>query len=341
MSRLTQILALGLLSAASVAAQAAPNCASFKSGAYRVINHQETDAAWRHHVLQFNADTLTVSLFDGSSVTLVPQAEKCAYGLPDGGSLVVSRSGVFAVREAGGATMALGLPEMTVAKKALAGVYNYIGAEKWLEDGLFHTTFGQVEIDAKGRVRSASCGEGGIEACGPLGDVFATTAANVDGGYDFTQLDGSPTERLFTFKTKDGTLLAVVGENQIHIAVPALSRTLPAVGALPANWSMSQNPQGLTGGLALEHRKVISVDPVAQSFVRKAAETCVKQTWFVNRGHDGVNFRDKGTGTNCAGQTVNVSAVSALNSGLGFSVFGWESSDLAKARFFGYGIDQP
>ncbi|MBN8488449.1 MAG: hypothetical protein J0M20_12105 [Burkholderiales bacterium] len=341
MSSLSRHLVLGLLTAASLAAQAAPNCASLKSGDYRMINHREADPDWRHHLVHFDAPTLTFTAFNGETLTLTPLAEKCAY-TGDGGNsqVVVSRSGVMVVRDTVNGAMVLGLPEMTLSLKAIAGLHNYLGAGKE-DDGLMHTYGGQVAIDNKGRVRAADCGDGGIGACGPLDKVFATLAPHPDGGFDMVYKDGSPTERLFAFKNKDGLVAVVVGLDQIHIATPVVARALPPVGPLPNNWSLSQNAQGVTSALSFEHREVVSVDVATQSFVRRSLDSCVQQTWFINQGHDGVSFRDRGTGTNCAGQTVNVSAVQALGTGLGFSVFGWESSDPTKARFFGYGIDQP
>jgi hypothetical protein len=336
-----QLVILGLLAAASLGAQAAPNCASLKSGDFRMINHREADPVWRHSKLAFDAKTLTFTDIDGAQITLTPAAEPCAY-TTDGGNtqVVVSRSGVMVVRDAVENAMVLGLPEMDVPLKSLAGLHNYLGAGKE-NDGLLHTYGGQVSIDNKGRLRAADCGDGGIGACGPLDKVFATLTPNPAGGYDVAYKDGSAAERLFAFRNKDGLVAVVVGLDQIHVATPVKARTLPAVGALPSNWSLSQNPQGVTSALSFEHREVVSVDAASQSFVRRSLDTCVQQTWYINQGHDGVNFRDRGTGTNCAGQTVNVSAVQALVTGLGFSVFGWESSDTTKARFFGYGIDQP
>lgn len=341
MSRFSRPLVLGLLAATCLGAQAAPNCASLKSGDYRVINHREADPDWRHHVMQFDAATLTFTDFNGETFTLTPAAEKCAYTGDNGNTqVVVSRSGVMVVRDATNGAMALGLPEMAVSLKTITGLHNYIGAIKE-NDGLMHTYGGQVAIDNKGRVRAADCGDGGIGACGPLDKPFATLAPNPAGGFDVSYKDGSPTERLFAFKNKDGLVVVVVGLDQIHIATPVVARTLPPVGALPNNWSLSQNAQGTTSALSFEHREVVSVDVANQSFVRRSLDTCVQQTWFINQGRGGVSFRDRGTGTNCAGQTVNISAVQALGTGLGFSVFGWESSDPTKARFFGYGIDQP
>jgi len=341
MSRLSHPLVLGLLAAASLGAQAAPNCASLKSGDYRMINHREADPDWRHHVMQFDAATLTFTDFQGGTVTLTPRAEKCAYTAEGGATeLVVAKSGILVVRDAANGAMALGLPEMAVPLKSLAGLHNFLGAAKE-SDGLLHTHAGQVQIDKKGRMSSSDCGDGGIGACGPLGKPFASLAPNPAGGYDMSYQDGSPTERLFAFKNKDSLVAVVVGLDSIHVATPVAARALPQLGALPNNWSLSQNPQGTTSALSFEHREVVSTDVATQSFVRRSLDTCVQQTWFINQGHDGVSFRNKGTGTNCSGQTVNISAVQALVTGLGFSVFGWESSDTSKARFFGYSADQP
>ncbi|MBQ0959115.1 hypothetical protein KAK06_09090 [Ideonella sp. 4Y11] len=341
MSRFFRPAILGLLACACLGAHAAPNCASLKSGDYRLINHREADPDWRHHVMQFDAASLTFTDFTGGTFTLTPAAEKCAYS-GDGGNvqLVVSRSGILVVRDATNGAMALGLPEMALDLKALVGLHNFLGAGKQ-EDGLMHTDAGQISIDRRGRVRSAGCGDGGIGACGPTDKLFATLTPNPAGGFDMAFKDSSYTERLFAFKNRDGLVAVVVGQDQIHVATPALARTLPAVGPLPNNWSLSQNPQGTTSALNFEHREVVSVDAVSQSFVRRSLDSCVQQTWFINQGHAGVTYREKGTGTNCTGQTVNLNAVHALGTGLGFSVFGWESSDPAKARFFGFGIDQP
>ncbi|MBQ0930211.1 hypothetical protein [Ideonella alba] len=330
-------LSAAALVLSALPASAAVNCPSLATGDYRVINFRETDPNWRHHVLHLDGDTLTVTLWNGETATLTPQAESCAYMTPDMEPMMVSRSGVFIIRSPLG--MAIGLPEMTLPRKALVGTYNMIGASMG-DDGLFHTDSGQVQVDSKGQLRLSTCGDGGIGACGAPGSVFGQLVANTGGGYDLQFTDGG-VDRVFTFKNKNGAVHVVVSLNQLHVLTPAVARSLPAVGSRDANWSFSQSANGQLSGVNFEHRRVLSADAATQSFVRRANENCVKQTMLVNLGHDGVVGRAAGSGKNCSGQTVNFNAVAGLPTGLGLTVFGWESSDPTMPRYFGLAVEQP
>lgn len=184
---LRQLLAATALVLSALPAAAAVNCPSLATGDYRVINFRESDPAWRHHVLHLDGDTLTVTLWNGETATLTPQAESCAYMTPDLEPMMVSRSGVFIIRSA--QSLVIGLPEMTLPRKALAGTYNMIGASLG-DDGQFHTDTGQVQVDSKGQLRMATCGDGGVGPCGTPGAVFGQLLANAGGGYDLQFTDG-------------------------------------------------------------------------------------------------------------------------------------------------------
>lgn len=331
------VLAGAALALSALPALAGVNCPFLNTGDYRVINFREPDPQWRHHVMHLDADTLAVTLWTGETVTLSPQAQSCAYMTPDLEPVMVSRSGVFIIRSQTG--LVIGLPEMTLPRKTLAGTYNMIGASLG-DDGQFHTDTGQVQVDSKGQLRLATCGDGGVGPCGAPGDVFGQLVANAGGGYDLQFVDGG-VDRVFTFKNKNGAVHVVASLNQLHVLTPAVARTLPAAGSRDANWSFSQAADGQVSGVNFEHRRVLSVDVASQSFVRRANENCVKQTLFVNQGHDGVVGHPAGSGKNCGGQTVNFNAVAGLPTGLGLTVFGWESSDPTLPRYFGLAVEQP
>ena len=65
-------------------------CAGLRSGSYRSLNPNETDPAWANHVFTFDASTLNVKFFDGTSTTLT-DAGNCVFNTADGTKLMVSK----------------------------------------------------------------------------------------------------------------------------------------------------------------------------------------------------------------------------------------------------------
>src|SRR5206468_3127911 len=102
------------------------------SGRYRALNPNETDPAWANHVFTFDAGTLNVKFFDGTSTTLT-DAGNCVFSTADGTKLMVSKSGAIVALTAVSATQtqaSVVIPEQTIPLSELAGSWNVFGYER-------------------------------------------------------------------------------------------------------------------------------------------------------------------------------------------------------------------
>jgi hypothetical protein len=340
-SVLASLLALTLGSPVAQAAGAA-GCKGFKSGTYVALNAHETDDVWRANIIDFNADTLTVTDADGTT-QLSAAAQTCAFTLPSGDPLVVSPAGVFTARLSADQAMVLGLPMQSVSLAKLAGTWNYL--RNYRQDGLWHTTNGQLTIKRNGTFSAGSCAADGGNCSAPK--VIGTLSVNPAGGLDLTEPDGL-TNRLFALRNKDGKMMLAgvgvgVGEAALTLASPSLPLDLPAVGDKWAIWDLSAGPSGQPGALSTSSFKVLSVDTVAGSYTRKRLEDCRRDSWSLNHGRDGVAFRDLTPFQRCDGSTgtANKSLALSLRQGFGLTAYGWESTDETEARYFGLSISQP
>jgi hypothetical protein len=341
-SVLASLMAL-TLSTSVVHAAGAAGCKGFKSGSYVALNAHESDDVWRANIIEFNADTLTVTDADGTT-QLSAASQTCAFTLPSGDPLVVSPAGLFTARLSADKAMVLGLPLQSVSLAKLAGTWNYLRNAR-LDDGLWHTMNGQVIVKRNGRLSASTCWADGSNCAAPM-DV-GTLVANPAGGYDLTKAEGV-VDRFFALRNKDGQMMLAgvgvgVGESALTVAAPVLALGLPTVGDKSAAWDISVNPSGQPSALGSGSFKVLQVDTANSSYTRKRLEDCRRDTWQVNHGRDGMSYRDLTPFTRCDGSTgtANKNLSLSLRQGFGLAAFGWESTDDTEARYFGLSISQP
>lgn len=135
----------------------ASTCAWLRSGRFRLINAAETDPAWRAHVIELDATTLTVKAWDNSTTTLTDQGE-CKFTFEDSdqrGTLLVSSAGSIAVYSESKTTtdksFALGMPEQSLPASALAGTWN---TTFWGYEGAIATPGFLAELNGNGSINA-------------------------------------------------------------------------------------------------------------------------------------------------------------------------------------------
>ena len=183
---------------------AASGCASLKSGTYRALDLHEGDDGdnWK---IQVDATALTVAYPDGTSEVLVDQGG-CHFTLvsDEPASMYVSKSGVSVVRDGADsvpATPVLVLPEQTIAVSELAGTWNVMSHERGDRASRRSRSRSRLSFDANGNLTGGTeCDD--FETCVPWANGAATVTVHPDGGFNFTEADGSA--RIFAFKSADG-----------------------------------------------------------------------------------------------------------------------------------------
>ncbi|MEK8047286.1 hypothetical protein [Ideonella margarita] len=332
-------LATLTLPMAAQAAVGAANCPGLKTGDYVALGPFDGDVTTRVEPVGLDATTLVVTTPDGPK-QLTADADKCAFTTPEGLALrVANTSGVFLVTgENGGALV---VPKQVVARKALAGTWNYMRQEQGT-DGILHTYNGKLEVTATGRVTGTNCDSAGLN-CGTQFKL-GTLVAEAAGGFSVTNPEGVRTW-LFPIKSKDGSL-AMIGVDPeatlgaITVLAQARPLALPTAGDKFANWDKQFPGNGTYSPLAAYSYRILSTDPTTNSFVRRRTEDCRKETWVVNSGRDGLQFRKPGSSTLCDGSVASYGAnlVMNLRSSFGFSVYGYESTN---THYFGMSIARP
>jgi hypothetical protein len=323
-------------------AQAKPTfCKSFKTGDYRLINPRNPVATDRGLLFKYDATTMVATFPGGATVQLTPTADECAFTTPDGQPVVVSRAGMFLARiaDAYGEHLALGMPETTSPLDSLAGRWNTFGTVRGA-DGEFHQSNSQAIIEPTGEIKPYYCGDDGLDECVRL-PASGMLSANPEGGFNLTMQGVAEVQRAFLYRKGDGAVLAVVGGDKLQIYTPQARRDLPRVDGRTVQWSLSQDATGTAGALTTEHRVIVSIDEAKQTFVRKVEETCVAKTYFINAGRNGMNYVGEGAGHDCADNIVPIDNMNLMVTNLGLSVFGWESVDSRKPRYFGLSLSHP
>ena len=152
---------------------------------------------------------------DGTSEVLVDQGG-CHFTLvsDEPASIYVSKSGVSVVRDGADsvpATPVLVLPEQTIAVSELAGTWNVMSHERGDPGEPTIPLALTLTFDANGNLTGgAECDD--FETCVPWANPAATVTVHPDGGFNYTDSDGSA--RIFAFKSADGHLtLYMVGKS--------------------------------------------------------------------------------------------------------------------------------
>ncbi len=327
-----------------------PDCSALRSGTYRIVDVYEQDPARITYTTELDAPTLTMLFADGSKDQGVSEGG-CAFTFSNGGTkVVVSQAGVLVVTTSRQGSSkyrySLAFPEQAANLAALAGSWNLLqiyprGSTP--EAPLWDVAMG--DISAAGVIS-------GMQICYRQEPCVVDSGAptgvklHAQAGYEFV-FSGAVTEvsRVFTYTPGSGQpMLVATSGNGAIIGTPRSGLGLRSVGDNWATWELTVNAQGVVpSSFALSNFEVLSVDSVAQSYVRRRAQDGVQNTLMMNKPRTGFTFRAPGTATNSAGNTVNVSeAYSMPLLGTGVTVYGGISNQAVPSQvFFGASILRP
>lgn len=346
---LPQTLSMLALSASATLASSAqaqsvlPSCPAMKTGTYVALNPLDPDPAWRVNVLSINGDTLTVTDRDGSQ-QLGATPTLCQFTLPNGGPLVMSRKSTFMFRgtdPASGVFSGFGMPLKKVPFADMVGTWNFMRREPSDTVVGSATYNGQVSISSTGQLTVSTCDSQGGNCSGVI--TGSRLRVNTAGGFTMTNSDGK-IERFFALKTANGEKVVVgvgIDHDAFTVMAPPTPRTLPAVGARWAQWEMTHGWNGTISNVDVSSYRVVASDPVTQQYKRRRLENCRLDTWTVNSGRDGMNYRAAGQSKDCSGAPLSYGSNLAmtLRETFGFTVFGYEPAN--GQGFFGIAIDKP
>ncbi|MEP7302328.1 MAG: hypothetical protein ABI699_12435 [Caldimonas sp.] len=259
-------------------AAAAANCASLRSGRYRVVVNEDGGTAASTEVVVFDAATLTVVGSGGTPNQLVATGP-CTYTNPAGGEVAVSRAGVVISRVGGNAGLvgAVFFPEQAHALTELTGDYNALAFDRTSTNGPIHLTSSTFGLDLAGKVSA-------LNFCDDLRTCVASTVAtlpdlrlspNAGGGFDLTNTTAGYVDRAFAYRAGGGELMLVLLAKAGHItfATANLPVNLPAVGRVQTFWNMFIGAQyTAAAALNLSRNTVVSADAANGSFVRAAVQ---------------------------------------------------------------------
>ena len=317
-------------------------CAGLRSGSYRSLNPNETDPAWANHVFTFDASTLNVKFFDGTSTTLT-DAGNCVFNTADGTKLMVSKSGAIVALTAVTATQtqaSVVIPEQTIPLSELAGSWNVLSYERDTAGALLKPTTATITLDATGTFTAGSdCV--GLSACTAWTSLPAKLTVGDTGGFQFTDTDGN-IHKVFAFKTGDSQLsLYVLDANNMGFSVAAkqLAVALPEVGAENKFWDFTIGSAGYASTVTDTTTTVQAVDTTAGSYTRVRASDGRVDGFSINKPRDGLRYRAAGSSATTSGGTVNYSEIIAMTlPGTGLSLY---VSGSATQNFFGVSVNHP
>ncbi|MEO8835852.1 MAG: hypothetical protein ABI364_03845 [Caldimonas sp.] len=274
-------------------APAAPNCASLRSGRYRIVVNEDGGAAPLTGVVTVNAPALTLMNPTGGIQQLVATGP-CTYSNADGGEVFVNRAGI-AISRVDNSTPALRaavmFPEQDHAVADLAGDYNTMAFDGTPTAGSNHLTTSTLTLDATGKLTA-------LNLCDDLRTCVASTAATLpnvtltpnagSGGFILANTTSSRIDRAFAYRAGGGELMIVGIANAGHITFMTrnVAATLPAVGRVQQFWNMFVNASYMTtGALSQSKSTVASVDAASDSYLRNQqlslASTVTRPETFV------------------------------------------------------------
>jgi hypothetical protein len=321
---------------------AASNCASLRSGVYRVV-HPIAAASLADQTSRLSIDAATLAVVDDYGTAQAGTSSwtangACRYTADNGKTdIVVSPAGVIVARyfdsAANNYKAAIAFPEQTHTLAELEGGWNLLGMEYDSGTAAYIGNTVSATFSATGTVSNVSaCQDSStwsVATCVTIASGLPSYAANADGGFD--SIDAGATVasgRTFAYRSGSGDLMLVNVDGDGSFDVRTRQRTieLPAVGRVNTSWDIQFTNKWL-GGPALSEstNTVTAVDSVASSFTRLAKTVGGTdehvETVLVNSPRNGYNYRAAATVTGTDGTTVvNVSEWNNLPvRGMGFS----------------------
>jgi hypothetical protein len=292
-------------------ADAAADCAWLKSGKYRIIDRAEADPKYRFQTVQIDAKALTVTDADGTFP--MTSEGSCQFTFPNGAAeprirVLVSSGGMLVVHEEEpkvAPTMRrlfVGVPEQTLPLSEVAGTRNLA---IWLpaninKPGTAVAANAEITVDATGQITAQKACVG-LFACVPSSGPFGKFVTNPSGGFDFVDANGAVVGRVFLYKTLTGMTVGVGlnNDNQLNIAVPAGTLTLPSVGTVTGYRSLQINGDNSTSALTEDTITITAKDDSAKTVTRLLASNSRVDMVTHDKPRDGLRYR---AGNSC---TIN------------------------------------
>lgn len=317
------------------------SCAGLRSGSYRALNPNESDPAWANHVFTFDAATMTVKFFDGTTTVLTDEGS-CAFSTNAGATrLLVSKSGATVgldVVSPTQNTVSIIVPEQRIPLSELAGTWNALSFERASAGAALKPAVATFTLDAAGKF-SAGSDCAGLTACTAWTGLPGDLTANGAGGFQFADTDGA-LYKVYAFKTADGQVsLYMLDPNGLGFSVAArqAAQTLPEAQSVNKFWDMSIAGNGYGGVVADTTMTVLSVDAATSSFTRTRAADGRVDGFTINAPRDGLRHRAAGSSPTSSAGTVNFAEIIAMPlPGTGLSV---NVSVSPNQNFFGVSVN--
>ncbi|WP_341890382.1 hypothetical protein [Variovorax sp. YR752] len=326
------------LPASAVLRPAAPTCAAFRSGDFRILAPAGgSSLANQVSQLSFDAATLTGDRSDAGATSFAANGN-CRFtetGAGFSADVVVSRAGILFGRRTlnGVARHFIGLPIQAHSLAELAGTWNVLGMNP--AGAAFVAAAGTTTLNDQGRFTGGTnCQDNttwALDVCVTVPDnliaAIPTWTSGPDEGFA-TYENGAPANRLFAYRAGSGDLMLVAINFEGGFGFYAIDKSvpLPAVGTRASNWNLDSNSQWLPLGASLSEttNTVTANDTAAGSWTRlqrsigSAAE--YSTTLFANKPRRGYVFRAAATVTASNGATLQLNEFTFQRMhGMGFS----------------------
>lgn len=263
---------------------AAATCSALRSGKYRLVYNRNHPASEGHDttVLTINAGTLAVTDDGDGTVDVLTANGTCRFRTPAGGDWLVSQSGVIVAQIDVGGSKHLGVafPVQEHPLSALAGEWNSLQLDRTEDNAPIVLTNGTWTFDAAGKLTAVTFCEPGVPCeTGTLGATagfpIITHTVNPNGGFKSGNAEATAvySDRVFLYRTGGGELLRVSvtdAGGHVGLATRKVAGSLPAVGRVTENMSITQNNNYTASGASDSKNTVRSVDATANSFLRDA-----------------------------------------------------------------------
>ena len=304
---------------------AASNCASLRSGVYRVVVPR-SGGGLADQTSRISIDAATLAVTDDYGTAQASTASWTANGtcryLADNNKtdLVVSPAGVIVARvfdvSANNYKPAIAFPEQSHTLAELEGSWNLLGMEYDGDTLAYIGNTVSATFSATGTLSNVSACQNNttwsVATCTTIASGLPSMAANADGGFD--SIDAGATVasgRIFAYRSGSGDLMMVNVDGDGSFDVRTKQRTieLPAIGRVNTSWDIQFTNKWLGGPALSESTNTVStVDSVASSFTRLAKTVGGTdehvETVLVNSPRNGYNYRAAATVTGTDGTTV-------------------------------------
>jgi len=331
---------VALLPPERLLAASASNCASFRSGRYRLIVN-EAAASPAQVLVDFNATTLALKDLDSGATASLIATGPCTFQNPSGGEVAVSRSGVAIGRVTGPDLQLhafIAVPEQPHSVAELAGVWNYVSMERTIAGGPVHLTAGTAVFDLSGHLTAQDfCDDMKTCAAVPAAQLPAILISlNGVGGFELAYVGTSNTDRLFAYRAGGGELmlLQIAASGRIVYYTRKTPAVLPPVGRTQQGMNaFVSSLYTAPAAMSLSGSTITSTDPASGSYVRSAIQNFTTgatrpETFVINSPREGYVRRVAGPALHTDGTASNVvEFVSLSMRGMDMSVFGLTQSN--------------